>query len=452
MAKPSGEIIETPIPSNFREGLSVLEYFISTHGARKGLADTALKTANSGYLTRRLVDVAQDMITSSTTAARGRHRDAAARRGRRGHRALGERVLGRVALEDIIDPVNGEMIVPANEEIDEDHVAAHRGGGRRAGQDPLGADLPAPPRRLRAVLRPRPGARRMVERRRGGRRDRGTVDRRAGHAAHDADVPHRRYGHAGASSSRTSRRAPRAMVRYTNLARSSTRRARSSSMNRNGEIVVIDATRPRARALPGACTARGCSSRTAMRCSRAQMIAEWDPFRTPILTEVDGTASFGDIVEGETMREQVDENTGLSTQGHRRVEGSGAAAAHLDRGRATASDAAARYLLPVGVYLTVQDGDQVAPGDMLARIPRETTRPRTSPAVCRASRSCSRRASRRSSRSSPRSTARSTFGPDVARQAARDRHAREAGSPEYHIPKGKHIASTRATTCAPASR
>ena len=113
MAKPSGEIIETPITTNFREGLSVLQYFISTHGARKGLADTALKTANSGYLTRRLVDVAQDaIITEFDCGTADGIAIGAARRGRRDHRALGDRILGRVALEDVVDPLTGEVLVP----------------------------------------------------------------------------------------------------------------------------------------------------------------------------------------------------------------------------------------------------------------------------------------------------------------------------------------------------
>ena len=123
MAKPSGEIIETPITTNFREGLSVLQYFISTHGARKGLADTALKTANSGYLTRRLVDVSQDAIISEF--------DCGTRQGvemmpliEGGEiiERLGDRILGRVVLEDIVDPYTGEVLVPQNAEITEDHV------------------------------------------------------------------------------------------------------------------------------------------------------------------------------------------------------------------------------------------------------------------------------------------------------------------------------------------
>src|SRR5262245_53971625 len=120
MAKPSGEIIETPITANFREGLTVLQYFISTHGARKGLADTALKTANSGYLTRRLVDVAQDaVVTEYDCQTLDGIWVAKLEEGGEVVTPLGDRVLGRVALEDIVDPVTGEVIVAANDEIDE---------------------------------------------------------------------------------------------------------------------------------------------------------------------------------------------------------------------------------------------------------------------------------------------------------------------------------------------
>src|SRR6185436_17730672 len=123
MAKPSGEIIETPITANFREGLSVLQYFVSTHGARKGLADTALKTANSGYLTRRLVDVAQDAVVSEYDCGTlDGIRVAKLEEAGEVIQPLGDRILGRVVLEDVVDPLNGETIVTANTELDEDKV------------------------------------------------------------------------------------------------------------------------------------------------------------------------------------------------------------------------------------------------------------------------------------------------------------------------------------------
>ena len=193
MTKPSGEIIETPIISNFKEGLSVLEYFNSTHGARKGLADTALKTANSGYLTRRLVDVAQDCIIIEEDC--GTERGLTMRAVVDGGdviEPLSERVLGRTALDDIVDPLNGTVIVQGRRADRRGRGRADRQGRHRGGAHPLGADLRHQDRRLRQVLRPRPGARHEGQHRRGGRRHRRPVDRRAGHPAHHAHLPHRR--------------------------------------------------------------------------------------------------------------------------------------------------------------------------------------------------------------------------------------------------------------------
>ena len=195
MAKPSGEIIEQPIIANFKEGLSVLEYFNSTHGARKGLADTALKTANSGYLTRRLVDVAQDCIIVEDdcgTAARpdGARGDGRRRGGLQPRRAHPGPHHGRGRARPGERPGAGA----GNTLIEEPDAERIEKGRRRGGEDPLGADLRGQGRRVRALLRARPRARHAGERRRGGRRDRGAVDRRAGHAADHAHLPHRRRG------------------------------------------------------------------------------------------------------------------------------------------------------------------------------------------------------------------------------------------------------------------
>ena len=195
MAKPSGEIIEAPITSNFREGLTVLQYFISTHGARKGLADTALKTADSGYLTRRLVDVAQDVIISEDDCGTldGIEARAIVESGEI-IEPLRDRIVGRVTLERIVDPFTDEAIVDINGEIDEDKASAIQ----EAGIEKV---------RIRSVLTC--ATRRGVCERcygrdlatgqhgragPGGRRHRRAVDRRARHAADDAHVPHRRHG------------------------------------------------------------------------------------------------------------------------------------------------------------------------------------------------------------------------------------------------------------------
>ncbi len=195
MAKPDGSIIETPITANFREGLNVLQYFISTHGARKGLADTALKTANSGYLTRRLVDVTQDLVvTEDDCKTTNGVAMKALVEGGEVIEPLRERILGRVAAADVVNPeIAGNPVLRRH--------AAGRGPGRadraprhRRGQGAHAADLRHALRPVRQLLRPRPGPWPSGQRRRGGRRHRRAVDRRAGHPAHHADLPHRWRG------------------------------------------------------------------------------------------------------------------------------------------------------------------------------------------------------------------------------------------------------------------
>ncbi len=195
MAKPSGEIIESPIISNFKEGLSVLEYFNSTHGARKGLADTALKTANSGYLTRRLVDVAQDCIITEV--------DCGTTRGIKVRAiidagtvvaSLASRILGRTTAEDVRDPSGTNILVPNGTLLGEQELERLISCRRSGGAHPFGAHLRHHERRLRQVLWARSRPRHAGQYGRGGGRHRRAVDRRAGHAAHHAHVPYRRRG------------------------------------------------------------------------------------------------------------------------------------------------------------------------------------------------------------------------------------------------------------------
>ena len=195
MAKPSGEIIETPITSNFREGLNVMQYFISTHGARKGLADTALKTADSGYLTRRLVDVAQDVIIQELDCGTldGIEARAIIESGEI-IEPLRDRIIGRVTLEKITDPFTGDVIVGANQEMNEELATDVQDAGIEKVR--IRSVLTCASRRgVCAKCYGRDLATGTTRRARpGGRRHRGAVDRRAGHAADDADVPHRRHG------------------------------------------------------------------------------------------------------------------------------------------------------------------------------------------------------------------------------------------------------------------
>ena len=193
MAKPSGEIIETPIISNFKEGLSVLEYFNSTHGARKGLADTALKTANSGYLTRRLVDVAQDcIITEDDCGTQDGIQMSAVIDGADIVVSLGTRLLGRTAAVDVVDPSNGKVVVSAGTFLDEEAIVLIEKSGVQIGEGALGADLRNPHRGLRRMLWARPRARHAGQCRRSRGCHRGPIDRRAGHPAYHAHLPHRR--------------------------------------------------------------------------------------------------------------------------------------------------------------------------------------------------------------------------------------------------------------------
>ena len=195
MAKPDGSIIETPITANFREGLNVLQYFISTHGARKGLADTALKTANSGYLTRRLVDVTQDLVVIENDCGtqNGMNRRALVEGGEV-IESLRDRILGRVTAVEVLHPESQEVMVPAGEMLDEDTIDMLEAAGVDEVKVRTRADLRHALRHLRQVLRPRPRPRWPGQRRRGHRRHRRAVDRRAGHAADDAHLPHRWCG------------------------------------------------------------------------------------------------------------------------------------------------------------------------------------------------------------------------------------------------------------------
>ena len=196
MAKPDGSIIETPITANFREGLNVLQYFISTHGARKGLADTALKTANSGYLTRRLVDVAQDVVITETDCGtlEGLTMTPIVEGGDVVE-PLRDRVLGRIVAEDVFLPGNDEdPFVTRNTLLDEQWVQKLEDAGVQSIKVRSTITCASAVRRLRALLRSRPRPRPPGQPRRSGRRRRRAVDRRAGHAADHAYVPHRWCG------------------------------------------------------------------------------------------------------------------------------------------------------------------------------------------------------------------------------------------------------------------
>jgi len=414
MAKPSGEVIETPITSNFREGLTVLEYFTSTHGARKGLADTALKTADSGYLTRRLVDVAQDVIISEYDCGTVKYIEASPLiEGGDIIQSLRDRVLGRVAAGDVRDPYTGEIIVQANSEINEELAQkiedsglervrirsaltceSKRGicvmcYGRNLGTGNL-AELGEAVGIIAAQSIGEPGTQLTMRTFHIG----GTASKVVATSRHDAKNP--------------------GVLTYHNIRWVENRDGEIVALNRNGEIVLHDERgreKERYPVVPGA----KIKFRDGARVPKGGItIVEWDPFTTPILTEVTGTIAFRDVMDEVTIREEIDEVTGLAQRviiedpegklqprvSVKAPSGSAEAPGAVD----ALGETRGRYMLPVGAYLLVTDNTDVHAGDIIAKIPRDRPRPRTSPAVCRGWPSCSRRASPASRRSSPRST------------------------------------------------
>jgi len=378
MAKPSGEIIETPIESNFREGLDVLEYFISTHGARKGLADTALKTANSGYLTRRLVDVAHDVvITEEDCGTLDGIEMRALVEGGEIIQTLGERLLGRVALDDIRDPYSGEVLVAANTMIDESHKDKIEDAGlehvviRSAlscrskhgicakcyGKDLARGRMVNIGEAVGIIAAQSIG-------------EPGTqLTMRTFHIGGTATVVEQssiKFNHTG-------------IVRYKNLKTVQGREGEMVVMNRNGGVALEDEN-GRERETYSIVYGARVKVPDGARVEPGQMLAEWDPYSIPILTDVGGRVKFNDLVEEITMQEHIDEVTGLSRsvviepkdpELRPRIlitDDSGKVAKIPD------SKNQARYNLPVGANLFVKEGDEVYPGDVLVKIPRETTK------------------------------------------------------------------------------
>ncbi len=378
MAKPSGEIIETPITANFREGLTVLQYFVSTHGARKGLADTALKTANSGYLTRRLVDVAQDaIITEYDCGTMDGLFISSLVEGGEIIEALGERILGRVALDDIHDPVNGEVLVHANEEIDENKVLRIE----NSGLDRV---------KIRSVL--------TCQAKRGicvecygrdlARGRKVSIGEAVGViAAQSIGEPGTqltmRTFHIGGAATRRAEQSSlenrfAGTMKFHQLSTVRRNDGTLVVMNRNGEIVVVDES-GRERERYGVIYGAKLLIQEGQKVEAGTLLAEWDPFATPLLTEQGGTLRYEDIIEGVTMNETIDEVTGLSRKTI--IESKDPEA----RPRLSIRDAKgetktlstgqpASYYLPQGSILSVNDGDEISGGEVLAKVPRETTK------------------------------------------------------------------------------
>ena len=369
MAKPSGEIIETPIKSNFREGLSVLEYFVSTHGARKGLADTALKTANAGYLTRKLIDVAQDCIVTEEDCGTIDGIEV-------GHlieageiiEPVWDRVLGRVALEDIVDPITGEVLVKANEEIDEEAVKKLK----EAGIEKVS---------IRSVLTCE--AKFGVCRKCYGR-DLATgklveIGEAVGIiAAQSIGEPGTQLtmrtfhigGAVGKALEQSEHRAQsQGKVRFINLKFVRRQDGTLIALNRQGEIAIEG---PEERIVEKYPVIYGAKIKVeeGQEVKPGDLLVEWDPYTNPIITETDGKVKFGDIIAGVTVDEKIDPTTGrvsIVVRDYKLTDYRPRVSIKDEKGRTKA-----RYELPVGAIISVQEGDYVHAGDIIARIPRET--------------------------------------------------------------------------------
>ena len=377
MAKPSGEIIETPITSNFREGLTVLQYFISTHGARKGLADTALKTADSGYLTRRLVDVAQDVIISEIDCGTldGIEARAIVESGEI-IEPLRDRIVGRVTLERIVDPFTGDTIVDINGEIDEDKASAVQEGGIEKVK--IRSVLTCAARRgVCASCYGRDlSTRRLVE-----------LGQAAGViAAQSIGEPGTqltmRTFHIGGTASRVSDQNTldakhSGTVRYQGLQVVETHKGADGLggqiivMNRSGSLVVADQKGRDRERYPIVYGAR-LQVRDGQKVEQGQTLVEWDPYTFSILTENPGAVRFKDIIEGMTVHEEVDEVTGLSR--FIIVDSADEKKQPTIEIRDKSGKVLRKYHMPSHSHLMVRDGEAVEAGDVLAKIPRETTK------------------------------------------------------------------------------
>jgi len=380
MAKPSGEIIETPITANFREGLSVLQYFISTHGARKGLADTALKTANSGYLTRRLADVAQDCVVmlDDCGTMMGVEVESLMEGGEIIQR-LGERILGRIAIEDVHDPFTDEILVKSGEEFDEILVQKVEEAGITKVK-------------IRSVLtcKAKQGVcakcygrdlahGKLVE-----------IGQAVGIlAAQSIGEPGTqltmRTFHIGGTASRRVEQADISArvggkVKYIKLNTVKNDENEFVVMDRRGGELAIIGEGGRERERFPIIYGTHLVVKNGQKVKVGDLLAKWDPYTTPIITEIDGIVKFGDIVSGKTMQEKVDPITGKSSRMiiETKTADENPRISIKDKsgktGKLSVSKGVARYTLPVNAILLVDEGEDVKAGTVLAKLPRATTK------------------------------------------------------------------------------
>jgi len=385
MAKPSGEIIESPIISNFKEGLSVLEYFNSTHGARKGLADTALKTANSGYLTRRLVDVAQDCIimTEDCGTSSGIKVRAIIDAGQV-VASLASRILGRTTAEDVRDPATSKVVVKRGTLLEEPQVEAVTQAavqevrirsvltcemtngvcGKCYGRD-LARGTPVNMGEAVGVIAAQsigePGTQ---------------LTMRTFHIGGAAQISEQSFIESNFDG--------KIKIKNKNVAKNTD--GETIVMARNMAVIVVDQDGSE-RAVHRVQYGARLRVEEGDKIKRGQRIAEWDPYTRPVMTEVEGSVAFEDLVEGQSMSESLDESTGIAkrvvtdwrTSGSGRgqdlrpaivIKGKDAKILKLSRG------GDARYLLAVDAIISVDPGAKVKAGDVIARIPTESAKTR----------------------------------------------------------------------------
>ncbi len=388
MAKPDGSIIETPITANFREGLNVLQYFISTHGARKGLADTALKTANSGYLTRRLVDVTQDLVITEDDCGTGNGMVMKALvEGGDVIEPLRERILGRVAASDVVSPDTGETVIDAGTLLDEAMVDLIE----QQGIDEVKVRTPL-------TCETRWGLCAKCYGRDLGRGHLVNSGEAVGViAAQSIGEPGTqltmRTFHIGGAASRAAS-ASQVECKSTGTARFAATmryvtnvRGEQVVISRNGEVLIVDDNgRERERHKVPYGATLGVKDGAALKAGTA--LATWDPHTRPIITEYAGRVKFENVEEGVTVAKQIDEVTGLSTLIVIDAKRRGSAAskglrpqvkligADGKEAKVAGTDITVNIGFQVGSLITVKDGQEVNVGDVLARIPQETSKTR----------------------------------------------------------------------------
>ncbi len=386
MAKPDGSIIETPITANFREGLNVLQYFISTHGARKGLADTALKTANSGYLTRRLVDVAQDLVVTEIDCGTANGLSITPIvEGGDVVEGLGERVLGRVVSEDVVVAATGEVLVKSGVLIDEKLVKLLE----KMGVDQVMVRSPI-------TCETRYGVCAQCYGRDLGRGHRINIGEAVGViAAQSIGEPGTqltmRTFHVGGAASRAAAAngvevKSKGTIRLHNIKTVRHEKGHLVAVSRSGELGVVDEFgRERERyKIPYGATI---TVNDADMVSAGQSVANWDPHTHPVVTEVAGMIKFSDFVDGITVTTQVDEVTGLTSTVVLDPKQRGSGGKDLRpvvrltnaKGKEVTfanTDIPAVYALPAGAIVSLEDGSRVSVGDVIARIPQESSKTR----------------------------------------------------------------------------